>query len=92
MDSRKVPSLSREVSDTSSTSPTRFAGIRALIDAKLEAEVNKRVSRQIRRRVDAMDRHVKRLTRERDNLRMRLRSVRGLNRRSRLHSGNKLPA
>ncbi|CAL8461091.1 g921 [Coccomyxa elongata] len=47
----------------------------------MEAEVNKRVSRQIRRRLDAMDRHVKRLTRERDNLQMRLRSVRGLNRR-----------
>ena len=81
MNCRKLPALSREVSDTSSISPTRFAGIRALIDAKLEAEVNRRVSKQTRRRLNAMDRHVKRLTQERDKLQTRLRSVRGLNRR-----------
>ena len=73
----------REVSDASSTSPDRLRGIKALVDAKMEAEVDRRVSRQIKRRLEALDRHVKGLTRERDNLQKKLRSVRDLTRRCR---------
>ncbi|CAL5226400.1 g9249 [Coccomyxa viridis] len=44
-------------------------------------EVRDGAPRQARRRLNAMDRHVKRLTQERNKLQTRLRSVRGLNRR-----------